>query len=114
MTVPCITEFALLDGEGRGLWDIACNLVAEQIYNAIKSHTSKELIPLVKLPSACASATIRGKGEPPKGLDGWGRWRRLMGMKQILVMMAAVMSLSVTADEVVITDPILEETRQAA
>ena len=32
-----------------------------------------------------------------------------MGMKQILVMMAAVMSLSVTADEVVITDPILKE-----
>ena len=32
-----------------------------------------------------------------------------MGMKQILVMMAAVVSFSVTADEVVITDPILKE-----
>jgi len=26
-------------------------------------------------------------GEPPKGLDDGGRWRRLMGMKQILVML---------------------------
>ena len=48
-------------------------------------------------------------GEPPKGLDGWGRWRRLMGMRQILVIMAAVMRLSVVAGEVVITDPVLKE-----
>ena len=33
---------------------------------------------------------LKRVGEPPKGLDGCGRWRRLMGMKQILVIMAAV------------------------
>ena len=67
MTVPCITEFALLDGEGRGLWDIACNLVAEQIlYNAIKSHTSKELIPLVKLPKRLCLRHHQGQGRASK------------------------------------------------
>lgn len=31
--------------------------------------------------------------EPPKGLDGWGRWRRFIGMKQILGIMATLMVL---------------------
>ena len=48
-------------------------------------------------------------GEPPKGLDDWGRWRRLMGMKQILVMMAAL-NLSVMADEVVFKDRAIGDT----
>ena len=37
-------------------------------------------------------------------------WRRLMGMKQILVMMAVVLvGQSVVADEKLITDPIVEK-----
>ena len=32
-------------------------------------------------------------GEPPKGLDDWGRWRRLMGMKQVLLVMVAAVVL---------------------
>ncbi len=33
---------------------------------------------------------LKRVGEAPIGLDGLGRWRKLMGMKQILVMMAAL------------------------
>ena len=41
---------------------------------------------------------LQRAGEPPKGLDGCGRWRRLMSMKQIFwVMMMMVVVLAATA-----------------
>ena len=44
---------------------------------------------------------LKRVGEPPKWLDGWGRWRRRMGMKQILVMIAVVVLVAVATLDII-------------